>query len=167
MKPPEGVSATVSGSDVAVTGPKGTVSKQFSARLVKIEQAADEITVSGIGKMNRSKTAAVNAVERHLQNMFRGAKEGFTKKLTVVYAHFPVALEVKPGQVLIKNFLGEKSPRVAKIVGGCQVKADKQEITVSGPDREAVGQTAANIIQAARIRKRDVRVFQDGIYPAE
>lgn len=152
---------------VTASGPKGSVSKQFNSRLVKISTQADEISVVAIGKMNRGKTAVINSVQRHLLNMFAGVQNGFSKKLAIVYAHFPVAIEVKPGKVLIKNFLGEKSPRTAKIAAGVQVKADKQEITVSGADREAVGQTAANIIEAVRIRKRDVRVFQDGIYHAE
>ncbi len=167
MKVPQGVSVNESAGMVFVTGPKGNVSKQFNTRLVKLSLQADEISVSGIGKMNRSKTAAVNSVERHLINMVNGVQAGYAKKLTVVYAHFPVAVEVKGSLVLIKNFLGEKSPRIAKIVPGVQVKADKQEITVSGIDREAVGQTAANIMQAVKITKRDIRVFQDGIYPAE
>lgn len=150
-----------------VKGPKGSVSKQFNSRLVKIEAGQGEVIVHGIGKMNRRKKAAVNSVERHLLNMFAGVQQSFSKKLLVVYAHFPVALEVKGGEVLIKNFLGEKNPRSARIVPGVQVKADKQEITVSGADRESVGQTAANIMQAVRVKRRDVRVFQDGIYHAE
>lgn len=167
MKVPQGVSVSESAGVVTAKGAKGSVSKQFNTRLVKLSVASDEVKVDGIGKMNRSKKAAVNAVERHLKNMFEGVLNGFSKKLTVVYAHFPVALEVKGASVLIKNFLGEKSPRTAKIVPGVQVKADKQEINVSGADREAVGQTAANIIQAVKITRRDIRVFQDGIYHAD
>ena len=167
MKVPQGVSVSESQGIVTASGTKGSVSKQFNLRLVKLSVKPDEVGVEGIGKLTRSKKAAVNAVERHLKNMFDGVLKGFSKKLTVVYAHFPVAIEVKGAVVLIKNFLGEKSPRTAKIVPGVQVKADKQEITVTGADCEAVGQTAANIIQAAKITRRDIRVFQDGIYHAD
>ena len=41
---------------------------------------------------------------------------------------------------------------------------NKTDVVVRGADREKVGQTAANIERACRIKKRDRRVFQDGIY---
>jgi large subunit ribosomal protein L6 len=37
-------------------------------------------------------------------------------------------------------------------------------VTVKGEDKEGVGQTANNIVRATKIRARDTRVFQDGIY---
>ena len=63
--------------------------------------------------------------------------------------------------------LGER-PRVAKLPWSpseVEVKVqNKTDVTVSGVDREKVGQTAANIERSCRIKKRDRRVFQDGIY---
>ena len=41
---------------------------------------------------------------------------------------------------------------------------NKTDVVVKGADREKVGQTAANIERACRIKKRDRRVFQDGVY---
>ncbi|MGB9577463.1 MAG: 50S ribosomal protein L6, partial [Candidatus Norongarragalinales archaeon] len=98
------------------------------------------------------------------RNMIKGCTEEYSKKLQVVYAHFPITIEVKGSQVNIKNFLGEKVPRTAKIVGDTKVSVAGQEITVSGHDKEAVGQTASNLVRATRIAKKDVRIFQDGIY---
>ena len=46
-----------------------------------------------------------------------------------------------------------------------EIKGD--EVVVSGIDKEAVGQTAANIEQTTRIRGYDPKVFQDGIYPVD
>ena len=55
--------------------------------------------------------------------------------------------------------MGRRSP------GEVQVRVEnKVDVIVSGADREKVGQTAANIERACKIRKRDRRVFQDGIY---
>jgi large subunit ribosomal protein L6 len=68
---------------------------------------------------------------------------------------------------MIKNFLGEKQPRKAKIVGQTKVEAKGQEMTVSGLSKEEVGQTIANLKSATRIRNRDSRVFQDGFYIIE
>ena len=44
------------------------------------------------------------------------------------------------------------------------MSVDGEELTVTGPDIEAVGQTAADIEQLTRINDKDVRVFQDGVY---
>ncbi len=45
--------------------------------------------------------------------------------------------------------------------------ADKDTVIVEGIDIEAVAQTAANIQQATKIKKKDIRVFMDGIYVFE
>ncbi|MEM3690235.1 MAG: 50S ribosomal protein L6, partial [Candidatus Micrarchaeia archaeon] len=63
--------------------------------------------------------------------------------------------------------IGEKKPRVASIVGDTKVEVKGSEIFVSGVDKEAVGQTCANICSATCIRNKDSRVFQDGIYLVE
>jgi len=44
------------------------------------------------------------------------------------------------------------------------VEAKGENVTVSGIDKEKVGQTAANIERATKVKKRDIRVFQDGVY---
>jgi len=53
---------------------------------------------------------------------------------------------------------------MAKIVGDVKVIVDKEDVIVKGLDIEAVAQTAANIEQATRIKRKDPRVFLDGIY---
>lgn len=103
----------------------------------------------------------------HINNMIKGVTEGFKYRLKVVYSHFPMTVKVQGDEVVIENFLGEKNPRRAKILPGVTVKVKGSEIEVEGIDKEAVGQTAANIEQATRITKWDRRVFQDGIYIVE
>ncbi len=61
----------------------------------------------------------------------------------------------------------KRKPRVAEIVGDTEVKINGEEIEVTGPDKEAVGQTSANIEQATHSGNRDPRVFQDGVYIVE
>jgi large subunit ribosomal protein L6 len=85
--------------------------------------------------------------------------------MKIVYAHFPMTVKVQGKTVTIDNFLGERSPRVAKIIGDdvkVQVKGD--DVTITGINKEHVGQTMANIEQATKIKRRDPRIFQDGIY---
>ena len=161
VKIPEGVTVEVNNHEVTAKGPKGEVKKKFSA-VIDLEKGDNEITVKGSEK-ERAYIGTVNAL---LENMFHGAKEGYMQSLKVLHAHFPVTLEVKGDRVLIKNFIGEKHPRKARIMGDAKVEVKGQNVTVSGPDKEAVGQTVANLKAALKIREKDPRIFQDGIYKA-
>jgi large subunit ribosomal protein L6 len=68
---------------------------------------------------------------------------------------------------LIENFTGERRERRVKIIGDVKVKIEPDDITVEGANLEDVSQTAANIEQATRVRRKDPRVFLDGIYVYE
>ena len=100
----------------------------------------------------------------HIRNMITGVTEGYTYKLKIVYSHFPVTAKVEGDKILIQNFLGERTPRVAKIVGDTKVEIKDQEITVTGIDLEEVSQTSGNIEQACRIIGFDRRRFPDGVF---
>lgn len=157
---PQGVQISVEKCLVSVKGPKGEDSRDFCNSGAKIERTSDGIQVIG------SKVMA-NTVEAHIQNMITGVSEGYTFKMKMLYSHFPMSLEVKPGELVIKNFIGEKQPRRVKIVGKTKIEVKGQELTVTGSNKEHIGQTVANIKTATKIRKRDSRVFQDGIYITE
>ena len=76
-----------------------------------------------------------------------------------------MTLAVKGNQFVVNNYFGERVPRHANILSGVEVKVqNKTEVLVTGIDKEAVGQTAANIERSTTVKKRDRRVFQDGIY---
>src|SRR3989344_4935855 len=81
--------------------------------------------------------------------------------------HFPVTLKVEGNKFVITNFLGEKTPRFAKIPQGVKVEVKGQKITVSSHNKDLAGQTAANLEKATKIRSRDRRIFQDGIFLVE
>ena len=103
-----------------------------------------------------------------MNNMVKGVTEGFTYTLKALYSHFPMTLAVKGNELVVNNYFGERVPRSAKILNGVEVKVqNKTEVIVSGIDKEAVGQTAANIERSTTVKKRDRRVFQDGIYLIE
>lgn len=103
----------------------------------------------------------------HIKNMFLGLQTPFVYKLEYCNVHFPMTLKLEGSKVVISNFLGEKTPRFAEILPGVKVDIKGQKITVTASDKEAAGQTAANLEKATKIRNRDRRVFQDGIFLTE
>lgn len=158
---PEGVSVSLENNLLIISGQKGNLSKKIPSNLsLKIDHTNKKIELNG-------QIAIVNTFISHINNMFKGCLEGFSKKMKIVYAHFPISLTIKGNIIEIKNFLGEKNPRYAKIVGQTKVETKGQEVFISGPSKEDVSQTAANIFQTVKITKYDTRVFQDGIYPID
>ncbi len=166
----EGVEVSVEGGVIRVKGPLGELSREYDSRMVDVEADQEEKKVI-LRTYNPRKfqRAYIGTVAAHIKNMMKGVTEGFKKEMIVVYAHFPIKVEVdeKRRLVLIHNFLGERSPRVAKIVGDVKVTVEGDRIRIEGISKEDVGQTAANIRQATRIKRKDPRVFMDGIYVLE
>jgi large subunit ribosomal protein L6 len=99
-----------------------------------------------------------------INNMITGVTKGFTYKLKVAFAHFPITVKVKGDEVHVENFYGERAPRVAKIVGNCKIEVEEDDVIVKGVSIDDVGQTAANIEQATTVKRKDQRVFLDGVY---
>jgi len=165
MEIPEGIELKIEGNRIIGSSKGKTSFYEFNDKFLTAKITGKDFEVATKEKKERRKLHAMkNAVEAHVKNLFNGLTKGFEKKLQVVYAHFPVSIETKGEYILIKNFLGEKLPRKAKIVGQTLVKTTGQDITVSGINPDDVGQTAANIVTATKIKEKDVRVFQDGIY---
>lgn len=164
IKVPAGCDIKVEGNLVVATMSGESHKFPFNSRKVKVEVAGDLVKITPIKKLRRETHAVINSMAKHLGNVFKGDLAPYIKNLQVVYAHFPISIEVKGARVTIKNFLGEKLPRQADIVGKVQVSVSGQDIVVKGASKDAVGQTAANIIQSVKITGKDRRVFQDGIY---
>ena len=163
---PKGVKASVQGSEVSVSGKAGQLKRRFEDPKVRVGVEADEFVVSCQYPRVKEK-ALVGTYASHIQNMIDGVQGGFEYHLKVVYSHFPMKTTVKGDKFVIDNFLGEKAPRHADIIGATKVTVKGAEVVVSGVDLEQVSQTAANIERACRIRGFDPRVFQDGIYIVE
>ncbi len=160
---PEGVSVSLSQDVFTAKGPKGTVERTFWYPGIKIDVREGEVVVDAESSRKEQK-AMVGTFASHLKNLIIGVSEGFECKMNIVYAHFPMQVKVEGKTLVIGNFLGEKKPRIAKILGETKVKVSGNEIVVSGINKEDVGQTAANIEQKTKIKRFDPRIFQDGIY---
>lgn len=166
VKIPENVELKVKGRVVEVKGEKGILSRDFSQAPVSIQAKEGEVRVKANWPRKRE-AALVGTVRSHVQNMITGVTKGFTYKLKVVFSHFPISIKVDGRRVLIENFIGERSPRVAKIVGDAKVTVKGEDVIVQGINVEDVAQTAANIQQATKIKRKDPRKFLDGIYVYE
>ena len=160
---PKGVNAELRDSKLTIKGPKGTLSRTFFHPRIKMTLSKGKITVETRMASLKEK-ALVGTWAAHARNMIRGVQEPFTYRMKAVYAHFPVKMMVKGSELVIENFLGERHPRRAAILGETKVTLKGQELELVNPSLEEVGQTAANIENATRIRNRDPRVFQDGIF---
>jgi len=163
---PEGVSATLNDGMATVSGPNGSISREFISGRVSLFQEGDTLIVR-VDIPRRKEKALAGSWAAHLRNMVVGVTDGFTYHLKALYSHFPMTLAVKGNVFVVNNYFGEKVPRNAALPWASEVKVEvknKIEITVSGPDKEKVGQTAANIERCTTVKKRDRRVFQDGIY---
>jgi large subunit ribosomal protein L6 len=99
--------------------------------------------------------------------MVSGVQRGYTYKVKIVFSHFPISAKDQGKSVLIENFTGERRARHAKIIGEVKVKVEAEDIVIQGLNLEHVSQTAANIEQATRVRRKDPRVFLDGLYVYE
>ncbi len=160
---PDDVTADVDHLDLTVEGPNGAVTRRLWYPDVSVD-VEDEMVVISSDADDAKTTATVGTFESHVQNMFHGVTEGWEYEMEVFYSHFPMQVDVENGEVVIENFLGEKAPRRTTIHGDTTVSVDGEELTISGADKEAVGQTAADIEQLTKVSGKDTRVFQDGVY---
>jgi large subunit ribosomal protein L6 len=167
LQVPDDVELKIEGRKVTVNGAKGTLTRDFSYVSISIDSTSDK-TVRVWAEWPRKKEASlVGTIYSHIQNMITGVKKGFSYKLKIVFSHFPMSVKVQGKTVVIENFTGERRARRVKIVGDVQVKVQSEDVIVEGINLEEVSQTAANIEQATKVKKKDPRVFLDGIYVYE
>ncbi|HIE24119.1 MAG TPA: 50S ribosomal protein L6 [Candidatus Korarchaeota archaeon] len=162
------VEVSIDGEEIVVKGPKGVLRKKFNSKLLDVDiDEKERKVILRVFNPRKFERSYLNTMKSHLKNMMLGVTQGFRKTLIVAYAHFPIRVEVDEENkiILIHNFLGEKKPRKAKIVGdSTKVTVKEDKIIVEGISKEEVGQTAANLRQATKIKRKDPRVFMDGIY---
>ncbi len=160
---PAGFSATISEGKAVLKGNGKEVSHKLLGKGISVRHEGSELVVTGSPASKRM-NAMVGTVSAHLDNLVAGLQAEYVYSLTIVYSHFPMNVSVKGNLVEIKNFVGEKNPRHAKILPEVNVTVKGKEITVKGHDKDATGQTAANIESATKVKGKDKRIYQDGIF---
>lgn len=137
---PNGVSVAVQDHDLSVTGPKGTLTIRLHDR-VKVAVAGQQVAVTVVDQNNQFDRALWGLSRALIANLVAGVVDGFSKRLEINGVGFRAAVA---GSRL--NFqLGFSHPVEFAIPPGISVTVEKNVITVSGIDRQLVGQTAANI----------------------
>src|SRR2546425_11177830 len=162
---PEQVSVQVEGRTARAKGPLASLQKDLSHLPVSINVNDNKVEFETAWPRKRE-IGMLGTAAAHVRNMLKGVTQGYRYELRTVYAHFPVTVKVdeKAKVLKIENFTGEKTPRYAKIVEGVKVDVKGEDISVEGIDLKSVSQTAANIQDSTKIKKKDLRVFLDGIY---
>lgn len=164
VKIPEGVQITVEGKTVHVKGQKGMLSKVLFHPKIVMSVQNNVMQISCSQSPRRKEKALIGTYKAHIRNMINGVTQGYECKMKTVFSHFPIKTTVEGNHLLIQNFLGERFPRKAEILKDVKVDVKGETITLSSMDKDKVGQTAANIERATKVKNRDIRVFQDGIY---
>lgn len=141
---PAGVEVKIDGDLVLVKGPKGELKREILPE-IKAELKNEQLVVSLVGKSKKG-PALWGLWRMLLYNMVQGVKNGFEKKLEIEGIGYKVTL---PGKNLILN-LGYSHPVEFEAAPGIEFKVEKNVITVSGIDKELVGQTAAEIRALAK-----------------
>ncbi len=136
---PSGVTVTIEPEQISVTGPKGTLTTP-AQDFTSVAQEGEQLIVS---RADDSKPArARHGLQRALlQNMVTGVQAGFTKKLEIQGVGFKADMNGKN----LKLALGFSHSVLFPVPDGVEVGVDGPIITVTGFDKQQVGQVAADI----------------------
>lgn len=137
---PEKTEVSYSGTTVTVKGPKGELSKEFTRPNITIEVSDTEITLAP-KKEDQFTLALWGTYAAHIINMITGVNDGYEKKLIVEGVGFKWAVN---GSTLEMS-LGFSHPVNMEIPDGLTVVAEKNNLTISGIDKEKVGAFAADV----------------------
>ncbi len=135
----EGVSVSLSGSQISVKGPKGELNFVKNKK-VDVKVSENQILVSK--KEDTKEAGAMWGLTRTLiANMVQGVSEGFDKKLEFKGTGYRAAVD---GRKLVLH-MGYNKPVEMAVPEGLETKVQKNTITISGSDKQCVGQFAADI----------------------
>lgn len=136
---PSGVTITVDQDVIKVTGAKGELTaKKLPEVDVKVEDGKLTVARKSDEKLAKSQHGLMRSL---VNNMVEGVTKGFEKKLEVNGVGFKVAMQ---GPKLVMS-LGFSHPVEFEAPQGVTITTDKMNITISGIDKQLVGQTAADI----------------------
>ena len=163
---PQGVTVTQKKHMLQFQGPLGKTHKSFRSIPVDVEVKDGKVCLKAQGKRKRD-YSILHTSRSIIRNICEGLVKGYTIKMKVVFAHFPITVKVEDKTVKIENFQGERAPRITKIVGKTKVIPKGEDVILTGEVWTDITQTAANIELHTKVKDKDHRVFLDGIYVYE
>jgi large subunit ribosomal protein L6 len=165
---PNGINVDVKDNLITISGSLGKNKRVYNDKLMNVLIKDNQIHIECTKNKKLAKVAnnTVNTLLKELKNDMDGVNKHFEIKMLAVFAHFPITIEVKNNTIIIKNILGARAAIYTEIVGDTKIEIKGQNVRIYGTNKEDVSQTAANIRMACKVRKRDERVFQDGVYYA-
>jgi len=137
---PAGTEAKLSGTTFSVKGPKGALTRDFPGA-VTLHITGNEITFTPNKIGDRTVNALWGTYASHVKNMVIGVNEGYTKKLILE----GVGFKSEVAGTTLNLALGFSHPVKIKIPVGIIVVAEKNNITITGIDKELVGQFTAGV----------------------
>lgn len=140
---PNGVTVEVSGHDVTIKGPKGTM-QQHLPRGIEVEVKDNEVIVTAKGK-SKTVMSLFGTIRSLINNHVKGVSEGWSKKMELVGTGFRAEVA---GKVLTLT-IGYSHPVKVEAPEGITFKVEKTFVTVEGISKEDVGQVSA-VIRGSR-----------------
>jgi large subunit ribosomal protein L6 len=137
---PAGVEVTLTDGVLKTKGPKATLERSMSTEHVEIKIEGNEITLAPVAHSKTAK-ALWGTYAAHTRNMIHGVTEGFTKILEIEGVGYRAAVE---GNTIVLN-VGFSHQVKLEIPEGLEAAVEKSVITLTGSDRDALGQFAANV----------------------
>lgn len=135
-----GVTATVSGNAVSISGPKGNASYTLPEGM-SVEIAEGRVSVSAQNKNDRKQRAMYGLTRANLANVIKGVDKGFEKKLELIGVGYRSQMQ---GTDLVLS-LGFSHPVKFTPLAGVTIAVVDNVIVISGADKTLVGEMAANI----------------------
>mmetsp|Transcript_71448 Transcript_71448/g.165233 ORF Transcript_71448/g.165233 Transcript_71448/m.165233 type:complete len:189 (-) Transcript_71448:73-639(-) len=173
IKVPKDVTITIKSRKVEVSGKHGTLKRDFTHMPIELWLAKGGKEVHARMYFAKSKQLSLlRTVCSHISNLFDGVLKKFEYRMRLVYAHFPINVNIinNGTTIEIRNFLGEKIVRTVNMKPGVKVEKSaqtKDELLVTGADINNTSQSAALIRQSCLVKNKDIRKFLDGIYVSQ
>lgn len=130
--------------------------------LYLVEEGGKKLLKVDLHSGRRKELASLRTIISHVLNLITGVTKGFQYKMRMVYAHFPVNINIDgDGTVLeVRNFLGEKRVRRVQMLPGVSIARSegvKDELVLVGNSVENVSRSCALISQQCNVRCGGVR----------
>lgn len=169
---PPGISIDITRKSVSITGPRGTLTRDFTSAQVEISLESSSVIVRCyLG--DRHQRAMVGTISAHISNMISGVLAGYEVEMRSVYAHFPIRHTIDEDKcgVEIGNFVGKKKITHVRCPEGVTIEPGEmgyqnryvKSLKLQGNDKEKVTEAAATL-HRVKPKDKDPVKFRDGLY---